>query len=272
VTLQRKLNIVSGSSSVESIMGVLMNVRLLCLYFILTVASMPAFTPSLSLYEKTVCVRATGWAILDIGILIADHSLDNHLDAADRGDYTRNSVSAFDRWAVRPKSDGLAEGSDYLLASMCGGTVFLLADNSCREDFLVLGEALLAQSALANISKSLVQRPRPYTYDSETSDTDFTHRDAIRSFYSGHTSAAFCMATVVDCLHRRDNGPDWRVTTALYTMAGGVGALRVASGSHFPTDVVVGASVGTLVGWTLTRSGHVEPLIGTRSLGFRYRF
>ncbi|GHU12114.1 hypothetical protein FACS1894151_11740 [Spirochaetia bacterium] len=36
-----------------------------------------------------------------------------------------------------------------------------------------------------------------------------------------------------------------------YTLAAGVASMRILSGSHFLTDVFVGAAIGSLYGWVI---------------------
>lgn len=63
------------------------------------------------------------------------------------------------------------------------------------------------------------------------------------SYPSGHTATAFAGATALSTEYR-DNYP-W-VPYAAYTVAGGVGALRVIHNKHYLSDVIVGAGLGIL--------------------------
>ncbi|HXV64943.1 MAG TPA: phosphatase PAP2 family protein [Vicinamibacteria bacterium] len=67
-----------------------------------------------------------------------------------------------------------------------------------------------------------------------------------RSFPSGHASGTFATATV---LHRRYG---WKVGVPAYAVAGYVGASRLNEGAHYLSDVVFGATVGILVGRSLS--------------------
>ena len=87
------------------------------------------------------------------------------------------------------------------------------------------------------------------------------------SFPSGHTSAVFATATVLE----HDFG--WKVGVPSYLLAGYVGASRVAFNHHYDSDVVVGAAVGLVSARAVTRPrrGHsqisVTPLLGRRTAG-----
>ena len=58
------------------------------------------------------------------------------------------------------------------------------------------------------------------------------------SFPSGHTSAAFCLATMTGI----DFGGPF---LTLYRWACGVGLKRVLLGAHFPGDTIAGAIMGS---------------------------
>ena len=60
------------------------------------------------------------------------------------------------------------------------------------------------------------------------------------SFPSGHTSAAFLLVTALTLSFGG-------AFLALYVWAIGVGASRVILGVHFPSDIIIGASMGTVI-------------------------
>ena len=88
-----------------------------------------------------------------------------------------------------------------------------------------------------------------------------------RSFPSGHTSAAFATATVLE----QDFG--WKVGVPSYLLAGYIGASRVAGNHHYGSDVIVGAAIGLVSARAVTRqrSGRhtvsVTPVLGRHAAG-----
>ena len=73
-----------------------------------------------------------------------------------------------------------------------------------------------------------------------------------QSFPSGHASDAFALATVFS----RHYGP--KVGIPAYTIASLIGISRLAHKSHYLSDVVAGATLGTLVGRAVVRGNGRE--------------
>ena len=96
--------------------------------------------------------------------------------------------------------------------------------------------AMGAESAITNGAvKSLFRRVRPKEY----AELAFHHglrRPITSSFPSGHATAAFCAATLID------GGPAW------YAAAAAVAATRVYVRLHHGSDVVAGAAFGLVLG------------------------
>ncbi|WP_242343819.1 phosphatase PAP2 family protein [Anaeromyxobacter terrae] len=114
------------------------------------------------------------------------------------------------------------------------------------EDMLVVAESVAIASDLANAAKDGFARPRP------AGGSAFMPGSRDRSFYSGHTSFAFSLATAtatVATIRGRSWAP-WAWGAGL-TLATGVGYLRMAGDAHWLTDVVAGAAVGSAVGFAV---------------------
>jgi membrane-associated phospholipid phosphatase len=67
-----------------------------------------------------------------------------------------------------------------------------------------------------------------------------------RSFPSGHATAAFATATVLQEHY------GWKLGLPMYAAAAYVAAERVTQQKHWPSDVVAGATLGTICGRTVT--------------------
>lgn len=98
---------------------------------------------------------------------------------------------------------------------------------------LSAGVSLLIASQLA----TLVGRPRPFVDEPHTVHLLVAHA-ADPGFPSDHATAAFAIATAILLRNRR-----WGVLALVMAVALAVG--RVAVGVHFPTDVIVGAALGS---------------------------
>ena len=119
-----------------------------------------------------------------------------------------------------------------------------LSPNGKNHKALLNGvEAVAATSLLTEVLKSTVREPRP-------------NGSNRASFPSGHTSAAFAMATVL-----ADEQP--KLKWFWYLLAAGVGWSRVDLRAHHTHDVIAGAVLGTFVArQIINRNGSGAPGLG----------
>ena len=122
-------------------------------------------------------------------------------------------------------------------------------------DAVMVTEALLWSEGVVNLTKAAASRPRPYVYHDDRKSSEFK-KDASRSFFSGHSTFAFTGAVIASTLINAKIDSDrlkrWIWISEL-SAAAPTAALRVASGKHFPSDVIVGAAVGGFTGWIIPR-------------------
>lgn len=96
----------------------------------------------------------------------------------------------------------------------------------------------LISSVLTTSLKFAFNTPRPFvTYPNDI--TQYAHAGS-KSFPSGHTSFCFATATSFSLLY-----PKWYVIAPMYTWASLVGYSRMYLGVHYPSDVLVGAIIGS---------------------------
>jgi membrane-associated phospholipid phosphatase len=110
-------------------------------------------------------------------------------------------------------------------------------DSSSRSNAILICSSLFIEGALVGGLKYLINRPRPFTtypYIDKESD------GGSPSFPSGHTSNAFALATSVSIAF-----PKWYIIAPSLLWATAVGYSRIDLGVHYPSDVLVGALVGS---------------------------
>ena len=174
-----------------------------------------------------------------------------------------SDLPGIDRWVVGNNSVVARRSSDVLLIGMGGVASFLAAHGrtpqQARGNLAVLANSVSWTSATTSWLKVAFRRKRPvlYTNDAAAGAGDV---DNQRSFPSGHTSVAFAVATSYLVMANREHLPHrTRNTILLYGGATGIGALRRAGGSHFPTDVLAGAVLGTGIGWLVATVHRKTP-------------
>ena len=97
-------------------------------------------------------------------------------------------------------------------------------------------------------------RTPPYAYNPEVPLDQKTTVDARKSLCSIHTAFAFASVVFMSITFQayEPSSPlRPRVWAASLAAATSVSILRYSSGSHLPTDILVGAAVGTLAGITV---------------------
>ncbi|WP_394830355.1 phosphatase PAP2 family protein [Pendulispora rubella] len=125
---------------------------------------------------------------------------------------------------------------------------------------IVTGEALSLGIFLNAVSKYTVQRPRPYTYCGDQANRDFAISrggEAYLSFFSSHSLNAFAAAVSGGLLFAYGNS-DSEARAVVWglemTLASATATERVRAGQHFPSDVLLGAAVGTGIGILVPRA------------------
>jgi hypothetical protein len=147
--------------------------------------------------------------------------------------------------------------SNYGIGSLVGieGGFYLWGrmthDDHEQETSILGGEAALDSLAMTYVLKSVFRRQRPLQNDYQGS-----FWAGGNSFPSEHAAAAWSIASII--AHEYP-GP----LTSLFTygMASLISASRIDAKQHFPSDVVIGSTIGWLVGQHVYRSHH-NPTLG----------
>lgn len=187
---------------------------------------------------------------------ISEEELDN-LD--------KNNINGLDRWAADVYHDNAAKNSDIFFYAAIPLPLVLLIDREIRKDAAKVGflylEAMSVTGLFYTGSAYLWDRYRPLTYyrtdnPSEELLNDQRSGNARNSFLAGHpalvATSSFFVASVYADYH-----PESKFKYVLYGAAavvtGGTAYLRHRGGKHFPTDLLVGTTIGTLSGILVPR-------------------
>ncbi len=182
-----------------------------------------------------------------------DSQGNSNLNGLDRG--VRNAV-------VWPKdSTGTADMFSNITAfglvplATLGGTAFAAyKDGESKQigtDMLVIAEAVALAQDLNQIVKFNVGRERPFVHVLPADQKELTSApdDNNLSFYSGHTTFTFALATAagtVALMHGYKDGP--AILASGLFLAALTGYFRIAADKHYFTDVITGAVLGSAMG------------------------
>ena len=175
----------------------------------------------------------------------------------------RGRLPAFDRFVAGRYDENFKLGSDIAVAAVLVGSAGLLLFELGAVELVIASEAVLVSAALTVALMYAVRRPRPFLYGQDAPLEERESGGAAMSFPSGHTANAFAAVTALFSIwhaHRpRSAAPYWALAIG-GALAASVGAGRVVSGDHFPSDVLAGALIGSAIGWAtpeLHRTGSL---------------
>lgn len=114
----------------------------------------------------------------------------------------------------------------------------LIYDNKqLKQKAAYTAAAILLNTATTTLLKNVIKRERPYhTYTGifpDKIESDF-------AFPSGHTSSAFATATSLAITTKK-----WYIAVPALAWSTGVGYSRIYLGQHYPSDVIMGAILGS---------------------------
>ena len=181
-----------------------------------------------------------------LGVYAAPHlfSVNEHPPSCAPCD--RHAVPWLDRWAIAEPRNGLDLASTGLVLLLAAaGTVDLGRNGPAHyAEIAYLAESAGWALGTAELIKAAVARKRPVLYTAAAAEVA-ADLDAQRSWPSGHAAVAAALATGYWLAPRERAPPAWRRWAAV-SAAAAVGALRVAAGRHFPSDVLGGAALGVV--------------------------
>jgi membrane-associated phospholipid phosphatase len=209
----------------------------------------PIFTAGASLIVAAHFMKQRKASLTEAQINMLDRSKINNFD-----------INATYNWNTRA-----AKWSDGIMFAAIASPVLFLAGKNSRSDIgriaAISSQVFVVNTGLTFITKELVKRNRPFTYNPDAPLHKKMEKDATSSFFSGHTSATAAMTFSFAQMHS-DYYPNSRARPAIWFSAATLplvmGILRSRAGKHFWTDILVGYAVGAVTGIVIPRIHRVD--------------
>lgn len=212
--------------------------------------------------EVPATVVAAGITLLNFsGISKKPNSTEAQIQSLDK-----SNIPFFDRWTVHVYSNSIDQASYIPFYVAIPLPLLCLADQKMRKDFWKIGylyiEALAATGVVYSTAVNLTNRYRPFTYNAESPINMAIQSNSKKSFFAGHVAlvatSSFFMAKVYADYH-----PDSKLKWVFYGGAGALtaatGVMRNLAGMHFLSDILLGATVGTLSGLLVPGLHKIKP-------------
>lgn len=178
--------------------------------------------------------KVGAFIVAEGGLLYADQSVK---------DYFQSHKNNTESYICRNILEHFGAEHSFIVISGIFTYGMLAKDKKYVSTALLALESFALASLVTRIPKTLVGRERP---DNWQGDGPFAFNGPLHgtSFPSGHTTASFAVASVIATQFRDSK---W-IPIAAYSVAGLAGISRIYDNKHWLTDVVAGATIGTLVG------------------------
>ncbi len=180
------------------------------------------------------------------------------LTVAEINSLKKNEINPIDRITSGFYSKEQSMISDILVGTSIVSPLFLMFDENIRSDAGTIGtmyfETIFLATFTPSFGKGGVKRIRPYLYGNKAPLSEKLNTDARRSFFSGHATWAFATSIFFANVYS-DYYPSSKYKNYIWygsiVLASSVSILRVTSGAHFISDIIVGAAVGSAIGFVI---------------------
>jgi len=171
---------------------------------------------------------------------------------------SKNDINPIDRITAGFYSKEQSTASDILVGTSIISPLFLMFDKNIRQDVGTIGtmylETILFATFTPSYGKGSARRIRPYVYGVKAPLSEKQNTESRRSFFSGHATWAFATSMFFANVYS-DYYPDSEYKNYIWYgsigLASTVSILRVSSGAHFISDILVGAAVGSTIGYII---------------------
>lgn len=226
--------------------------------FLLMLAKLPAagldYIQPFKLDPVNETIQLSTGVLLSGSALVCDKILHIKKNVYNPEEWPKSEIPSMDQFFMRPYSKPLhIVGTGTMALTMASPLVFaMMPAKEWPAIGVMYAETMLFANGIKEWLKLLVYRARPYMYFDGYPMDKVADGSWNCSFPSGHTTFAFAGAaftTMVFCQCYPDSSLQYVVAGVSFGLAALTGALRMASGNHFFSDVLVGAVIGTACGF-----------------------
>ena len=167
----------------------------------------------------------------------------------------KSDLNGFDRWAADVYNPKAEKPSDAVFYAAMPLPLLLMLDKDIRKDGLKIGLLYLEAMGITGVfytgSNYYVNRYRPLAYNSSVPMSERQEGGSTNSFIAGHP-ALVATSTFFTAKVFSDYNPDSKLKPLFWGAAilstGATAYWRHRAGKHFPSDLIVGTSIGALSG------------------------
>jgi hypothetical protein len=196
------------------------------------------FKPSLKKYSLAAVYGGSMY------LLISHYDAKIQIFAQDHRTSFSNSVS---KYVLEPTGSGIYPA---LVVGLLYAEGVLWKDQKSKKVAMNCTKSFLIATSFAQIAKYAATRQRPDVSPADPHKWEMGSGNS--SFFSGHTTTAFSVATV---LAQEYKSTIW-VPIVAYTLATGTGLSRINDNRHWASDVLTGALCGYLTGMLIEKQNN----------------
>ena len=189
---------------------------------------------------------------------------DRNSDGSDNLNGFDSSIRSHLRWSNTSQANTLSSVFSFGLAPLAGtGIAALIAAYDDRvdeipEDLLLVAEPAMITMSFAQAAKFGFARERPDVHARSAAEREAHNSTGDNlSFFSGHASLAFSLATsagTVASMRGHRLAPLMWIAGLGFATTGAY--LRIAADRHYATDVITGSLVGSAIGFSVPYFTH----------------
>ena len=173
------------------------------------------------------------WLVILVTCLVSNQVYSQNVDI--------HTLQTINKWQIHGLSRGLSDSGLFLsmgIPATLGAYALLTKNQPLLKDAVYIGTSVVEAVGITYGMKYAFNRQRPYIKYPNKIHL-YGREEDTPSFPSGHTAAAFSLATSLSITY-----PKWYVIAPSAIWACGVGFSRMNQGVHYPSDVLAGAAIG----------------------------